>query len=295
MKTVLVLASMVSVAEADCHLNAAYKHLSASGTIPSVTTISDACCDDLQTQITKFFKNPDTSPQDSTFLSPQEKGQLMQDCQSFAMYMQQWQQDHANMPPGVIAASLPAGFKFKESVSGGGATACSLHASLGAASVSCDIPESTTISTECCDAVQGTIDQPPSPRTGQELQQDLMTKCQSVMMWGQQRLGKVGPPPQDGPGASLRYLSRALPAGMSCTEKTGSGMAGNMLNAILEIVEVSGRSDTQELEAQPASSSFLPTIFVAGTAGALGGLLAFFALSKVSSKPQRVPLISDDA
>jgi len=294
MKTALVLASLVSVAAADCHLNAEYKHLSASGTIPSVTTISDACCDDLQSQITKFFANPPSDSDSPPQASPQEQSQLMQDCQSFAMYMQQWQQGHANMPPQMAAASLPAGFKFKESVGDGGATACSLHASLGAASVSCDIPESTTISTECCDAVQGTIDQPPSPQMGQQLQQDLMTKCQSVMMWGQQLMGKVGPPP-DGPKASLNYLSKALPAGMSCTEKTGSGMSGRMLNAILEMVEISGRSDMQELETQPASSSLLPTIFVAGAAGALGGLVAFFAVSRVSSKPDRVSLISDDA
>jgi len=202
--------------------------------------------------------------------------------------------------------SPPPDFKFKESVSGGGATACSLHAEISLfglppyGSVACDIPESTTISTECCDAVQKVLDlPPPSPSI---MYDDMLTKCQSVMMWEKQRMGSVGTPPPGGPGATLEYMMKALPAGMSCTEKMhpagfphGSGMAGSMLNAILHIAEISGRSDVQELEAQPASSSLLPTIFVAGIAGSLGGLVAFFAVSKLSYKPQRVALISDDA
>merc|ERR1712032_1016175 len=92
-------------------------------------------------------------------MGPQEQQKVMMDCGSFVGYMMIWQQTHAEMSPMQKMESLPPGFKFKESVNGGGATGCSLHASLGAASVTCDIPESTTISTECCDVVQGIVDE----------------------------------------------------------------------------------------------------------------------------------------
>jgi len=272
----------------------------------------------MQTMLTKAFDVPGANSFALHGPNEQAQGEFMQNCQSFATYMQQYAvkqlpPDLKGAPMGdsamgdsvIIAAlegRLPAGFKFKESVSGGGAIGCTLHKSMRGYPVSCDIPESTTISTECCDVLQknGLSQGPSDPQERQALQQDAMTKCQSVMMWGQQQMGRVGPLPDvrqgyGGPEAALTYMSKALPAGMSCTEKTGSGMSGRMLNAILEMVEISGRSDMQELEAQPASSSLLPTIFVAGAAGALGGLVAFFALSKVSSKPQRVSLISDDA
>jgi len=265
----------------------------------------------MHTLLTKAFDVPGANSFALHGPNEQAQGEFMQNCQSFATYMQQYavkgapELKGAPMGDSVIIAALggrlPAGFKFKESVSGGGAIGCTLHKSMRGYPVSCDIPESTTISTECCDWFQKNGFQGPSdPQERQALQQDAMTKCQSVMMWGQQQMGRVGPLPDvrqgyGGPEAALTYMSKAVPAGMSCTEKTGSGVSGRMLNAILEMVEISGRSDMQELEAQPASSSLLPTIFVAGAAGALGGLVAFFALSKVSSKPQRVSLISDDA
>lgn len=292
MKTAFVLATMVSMAAADCHLSGEYKKLSVSATIPSVTTISDKCCVVVEKVVTKALNDPDKFAANGP--DPLYMQMMMQQCQSFVGYMQQWVQEHQGQPPPMMVASLPAGFEFKESEAGDEAPACTLHAAMGAASVSCDIPASTTITSECCDGVQGIISQPPSPQEGQQLQQELMMKCQSVMQWGQQRFGEAGPPPQGPPSASLDWLSKILPAGMSCTESTG-GPSSIMLNAILKVVEISERSDMQELGSQPASSSLLPTIFVAGTAGAIGGLVAFFAVSKLSSKPQRVSLISDDA
>jgi len=285
MKTILAAAAMVSMAAADCQLSGSYQDLSLSATIPSVTTVSAACCDDMQQVVTNFFNSPDTPPADDDL---NEKGK--QDCQSFA----EWMRENGPKSP-MEVASFPSGFEFKESVSGAGATACTLHKSMGDASVSCDIPESTTISSDCCDAVQGTIDQLPSPQEGQELQQDLMTKCQSVVMFGEQLMGKLGPPPREGPpSAKLDYIAKALPAGMSCTEKTVSGASSSMLAAILSFVENSQQSEPQELEARPTSSLLL-TIFVAGTAGVVGGLLAFIAASKLSRKSERVVLISDNA
>jgi hypothetical protein len=293
MKTAFVLATMVSMAAADCHFSGEYKKLSVSATIPTVTTISESCCAVLESVITNALKDPDRFARVGP--GPVYSNMIQHECQSFVAYMQQWVMQHQGQPPPKMVASLPAGFEFKESEAGDEAPACTLHASMGPTSVSCDIPASTTITSDCCDGVQEIIAQPPSPQEGQQLQQELMTKCQSVVQWGQQRFGKVGLPKghTKSPSSLLKWLSKILPAGMSCTE--GTGPSNIMLNAILKVVEISKRSDMQELGAQPASSSLLPTIFVAGTAGALGGLVAFFAVSKLSSKPQRVSLISDDA
>jgi len=269
MKTALALAALVSMVTADCDISASHKTLSATCTFPG-DTIDDACCAKAQAQVNTILGNLDVPPS-----------------------QEDW----------VQCFGQPAPAKCTESVAGGGETGCTLDAAFPGFDVTCAIPKSTTISPACCAALQSTVEY-----KGDSLDQRFMSagqqNCQSVIAWGQKRMGDLGPPPQAEAGGPaplmsndmVNYVSKALPAGLSCTEdkkETPSGLSHLILNAVLT---VSGRKNVAELEAQPtASSPLIPMIAVAGAAGALGGLVAFVAVSKASSKSQRVPLISDDA
>jgi len=61
------------------------------------------------------------------------------------------------------------------------------------------------------------------------------------------------------------------------------------------IFKSSGDAATALEEKRATSSSLFPTVAVAVAAGALGGLVSFFAFLKGTSKANRVSLISDDA
>lgn len=290
MKAVLVLVSLMSTVTADdCSIHGSYGDMSASCLIPSVTTISKSCCTQLQDKLDGFF-----SGRQPWGTRPSQE--MIQDCASFEQYVQNKRDQMMREDKRGLIEMLkatPDGFDCKEVVVGGGDTACSLHAQAGDFSVKCDIPESTTISSDCCDTIQHTIDQPPSPQEGQALQKDVMTKCKSVIQWGMQRMQSLGPPPPEGE-EMLKWWSQALPAGLSCTEKTTSGMSHSIVKAILTNFV---HEDAGALESQSAASSSLsiPMVAVAGLAGAVGGLIVFFMISKASSKSHRVPLISEDA
>jgi len=267
MKTGLALASLVSMVAAGCDLSASYKTLSATCTVSHSAGISDDCCDFAQALVTKTVNNLDAPP------SEQDQAKMEQMCPT-------------------LVHSQPDGIKCTESVTGGGETACSLHVNAPGLSISCAIPEETTISSDCCDALQSTCDE-KRDSLPQRIGQTMMMKCPSVMAWTQERMASLGPKPGEAstPKEKLDYAVKALPVGLSCTEDRRSGLSQTIINAILM------RNNDAELESQPTASSpsLIPMIAVAGAAGVLGGLVAFFAASKASSKSQRAILISDDA
>jgi len=109
-----------------------------------------------------------------------------------------------------------------EKITGGGKSACGLHAKVGKLGVACEIPEETTISSKCCSDIQGAIDkglahERPTPQEQHEAQQ----ACQSLQMYGMQHMPH-GPPPRN-PEEKAKKIIDALPGGLSCTETVSGG------------------------------------------------------------------------
>jgi hypothetical protein len=102
---------------------------------------------------------------------------------------------------------------------------CILKGGLGKLDVTCSIPKSTTISSKCCNSMQGMIDkvkpgEPPEPPTPEE-QQALMMHCQSFQMYVMQRMPHGTPP--ESPEEEANMIINALPDGLSCTETVAGG------------------------------------------------------------------------
>jgi hypothetical protein len=101
---------------------------------------------------------------------------------------------------------------------------CVLKGGLGKLDVTCSIPKSTTISSKCCNTMQGMIDkaeldqesEPPTP----EEQQALMMHCQSFQMYVMQHV-PYGTPKN--PEEQANMIINALPDGLSCTETVAGG------------------------------------------------------------------------
>merc|ERR1740139_1329971 len=113
--------------------------------------------------------------------------------------------------------ALPDGLSCTETIQGGGEAGCELHAAEGKLGVTCEIPQETTISSECCSAIQDGIDKAQSsveagadPAPGDMNQ--AMQQCQSFEHYMQQ----VMPQPHSGPVNPMQVIN-SLPGGLSCT------------------------------------------------------------------------------
>jgi len=253
MKTGLLTAVMVSMVAADCEIQAAANGVSATCTIPEATTISEACCKGVQAGVTKMFANLDVPPNQA------DEQAAMQECGSVMQYMQ------AHTPP---AGTLASGFKCTETVAGDGEIACTLSAPQDGFTATCQIPSSTTISSECCTTVQNAINDyppavaPPPP----SVQNDIMGKCQSVMAYAQEHFN-VGP-------LFSTAMSKALPAGLSCTE--ANGLSHSVLDAIL-LVSGSKKTNLVSGSKTYSKAASLPSAAISVVAGAVGGAAAVVA------------------
>jgi len=254
MKTGLLTAVMVSMVAADCEIQAAANGVSATCTIPEATTISEACCKGVQAGVTKMFANLDVPPNQA------DEQAAMQECGSVMQYMQ------AHMPP---AGTLASGFKCTETVAGDGEIACTLSAPQDGFTATCQIPSSTTISSECCTTVQNAINDyppavaPPPP----SVQNDIMGKCQSVMAYAQEHFNNVGP-------LFSKATRKALPAGLSCTE--ANGLSHSVLDAIL-LVSGSKKTNLVSGSKTYSKAASLPSAAISVVAGAVGGAAAVVA------------------
>jgi len=257
MKTGLLTAVMVSMVAADCEIQAAANGVSATCTIPEATTISEACCKGVQAGVTKMFANLDVPPNQA------DEQAAMQECGSVMQYMQ------AHMPP---AGTLASGFKCTETVAGDGEIACTLSAPQDGFTATCQIPSSTTISSECCTTVQNAINDyppavaPPPP----SVQNDIMGKCQSVMAI----INNVGPCSAEARKEGVACWRKALPAGLSCTE--ANGLSHSVLDAIL-LVSGSKKTNLVSGSKTYSKAASLPSAAISVVAGAVGGAAAVVA------------------
>jgi TM2 domain-containing membrane protein YozV len=215
-----LLVVLVSAARADeCTLAGSFGKLDVSCSIPSAAEISSKCCAGIQAGIKKGLAHQRPTPQ--------EQQELMQECQSFQMYVMQ------HMPHGPpphspqqrfqqVINALPDGLTCTEKITGGGESGCGVHASVGKLGVKCAIPKETTISPQCCSDIQAGIDmgmahQQPTPQWKQKTMQD----CQSFQMYAMQHMPR-GPPPHN-PEERMNTVINALPGGLSCTETISGG------------------------------------------------------------------------
>merc|ERR1711865_1084725 len=128
--------------------------------------------------------------------SPTEKQQIMHECQSFQMYvMQHMQHLPANTadPQGFHALmnALPSGLTCAEAIQGGGESACAIQAKQGKLAVTCEIPEETTITSQCCSGIQGEIDNDlahPALASAENTPRDVTQNCQSFIEYQRQHM-----------------------------------------------------------------------------------------------------------
>merc|ERR1711957_538616 len=129
-------------------------------------------------------------------LTPQQQQHAAMECQSFQQYVM------GRMPQGIpprdpversqrMIEALPDGLICTETIQGGGESGCELHAAEGKLGVTCEIPQETTISSECCSAIQDGIDKAQSsveagadPAPGD--MNEAMQQCQSFEHYVQQ-------------------------------------------------------------------------------------------------------------
>lgn len=291
MKVAMVAALVTSVAIADhCQLDAKQGKLKATCSIPSATTITSGCCSAIQNAIDKAEAHEQPTPQDHQ--------EAMMQCQSFQNYMMQRVQSVGPAPrhPGPqtgllpdytvkIFNAMPDGLKCTESIEGDDESVCKLNAATGKLGVSCEIPSSTTITSDCCNTLQNTIDKKMThEQPDQRDQQEFMMKCHSFVQWGQKNM--------HGPPMSLQGLSE-LPGGLNCMEIINGGdlmslyANGTILPAIS--FAVTSRADVTD------KVSTVPTA-VSGIAGFLaGGMLVagVYRYSKSQNANQQ-PLLTKE-
>ena len=147
-----------------------------------------------------------------------------------------------------VINALPSGLTCTETIKGGGETACELHAKQGKLGVTCEIPKETTITSQCCSAIQGGIDRGQAHKmpTPQE-QQDTMQKCQSFQQYVMQRMPHSRP--------NVPAIIQSLPGGLSCTE-TISG--GDMLSLYANRTIISAISLAAGVGSKDVSDKALP-------------------------------------
>jgi len=222
----LLFAALVSVAIADnaCTLHAQTLHahvkkVELTCSIPSATMISPECCGAMQGLIDKGANE--------VLPSQQEQLEAMHSCSAFAMYVENHMpQDPAqvNTPEGLnrVLNTLPDGLSCTETVSGEGESACGLHAQQGKLGVTCEVPASTTITSECCSAVQSAIDTSlKMEQLSPQQMEEGSRACQGFVAYVSQHTPQV--PPGATPAEQFEETSNSLPGGLTCTEAISGG------------------------------------------------------------------------
>jgi hypothetical protein len=264
----------------DCTLSGSYDKLDVTCTIPSVTDISPECCSLIQTDINKDLPGEQRP-------SRHDKQELMQKCKSFQSYVDK-HAPHGGSPSTRIKA-LPDGLTCTEKIRGAGETACKLHAAVGKLAVTCEIPKETTITSECCSAMQSGLDKGEKTafehiNTPQE-EQELTQKCESFRAYGKQHQ------PRGYAMFNPKLVIESLPGGLSCTETTSGGdmlsayAKGTVMSAISLAAGVGNKdiSDSLVAVSRVAPSSVAP--ICVGIAGFLaGGMLVAGAFLRYSKK-----------
>jgi len=226
MKTLLfaVLAS-VAIADNACTLHAQTLHahvkeVELTCSIPGATMISPECCGALQGLIDKRAKEE--------LPSQQEQQEAMHSCLAFAMYVMGHipQDPLVDGPPDFVRVvnALPDGLSCTETVSGEGEgeSACGLHAQQGKLGVTCEVPASTTITSECCSALQSAIDASQNMEELSPQQQEEGNKaCQGFSAYIDQH--KPWVPPSATPAEEFEEVSNSLPGGLTCTATISGG------------------------------------------------------------------------
>lgn len=263
-----MLASAV-VAE-ECSLSSTEGDLEVSCSIPITSDFTSECCSATQNINDKMAMHE--------MPTPQEKMATMQACQRFQMSLVK----HGDNPVSVIQ-NLPEGMTCTETILGGGATACELKARLfDRLSVTCEIPEETTITSGCCNAIQDGIDnyehhEPPTREWIESAKQE----CASLHTYVMQHMPH-GPPPRSEQEASMKIIS-SLPSGLSCTE-TISGDEELSLYAnrtLFSAIALASGVGTEEFSHEKGSISPL----VSGVAGFFaGGMFVAGALFRYSKR-----------
>jgi len=280
----LVLAMLPLVASADdCILKGGFAKLEVTCTIPSVTQISSECCSNIQGAI-------DDSSADQEPPSPEEQQKMQQECMDFQMYVMGLAPREPQPQDPVEAAlwainALPDGLKCTEKIAGAAKSACQLHTKFGKLESTCEIPEETTITPECCDAVQGSLDKADKADDMSELQdvgmeeaQETMAACASVQAYGQEHM--PAPAPDASPPEQAAAIIDSIAPGTSCTQAISGGDRLSTLakNTVLSKIALAAgvvKHAGNEVSAMP--------LVGAGVVGFLaGGLIVTGVLSRFS-------------
>lgn len=287
----LVLAMLPLVASADdCILKGGLAKLEVTCTIPSVTEISSECCSNIQGAI-------DASSADQEPPSPAEQQKMQQECMDFQMHMMGLMPQGPEPEDPVKAAlwaidALPDGLKCTEKIAGAGKSACQLHSKFGKLESTCEIPEETTITPECCDVVQGSLD-----KADEQVQEDpsmgelqgagmqqagpVLAACESFQTWLQEH--QPQPAPNASPEEAATTIIDSFAPGSSCAQAISGGDRLSLIakNAILSKIALAagvGKRASDEVSTMP--------LVAAGIVGFLaGGLIVTGVLSR-SSKGQ---------
>lgn len=284
----LLLAMLPLAVSADaCTLQAGFAKLEMSCSIPASTQISSECCGSVQSMIDESLAH-----QQNWQPSQAEQQTLQQNCMNFMMYVM----THAPQgpPPNdpveqakVFINALPDGLQCTEKIKGAGRPACALHAKFEKLEETCEIPEETTITSECCDAVQGGIDTglkylpgqaPPAEQNA--VATKVMSACQSVAAYAQEHQPVV--PAGASPQEQARLVINSVAPGTSCTQAISGGDMLSLFakNAIISNIALAagvGGNVSREASSMP--------LLAAGIAGFLaGGLIVAGVLSRSSKR-----------
>lgn len=296
----LIVASIVTIAAAKkprCILKANKWDVHVRCKFPDATKISDDCCEEMNIVIGKSIETVPPTPPDR-----EARTRLASKCGDFINYVMgqsgpimeaQSETDKLN----AVAAALPENMKCLEWIGKRDETktGCSLHKrighkDIGHVEVECAIPEETTITEECCLAVQTGIDSIKSlddkPQDGKEVE----SKCASVVEWGVAKKQTVAPDisKAGNMSAKIEIVLKALPSGLSCVESAvAASPSAAMYQAFLlmskgqQLLQMSTKNEVTS----PRTPSLFFVAIVAGLSGGLVSALVFFAMSKTRRSP----------
>jgi len=219
----------------------------------------------------------------------------MQECQSFQQYVMQHmpnaQAMHSHTPQGrddALINALPSGLTCTEAIQGGGESACALQAKQGKLAVTCEIPEETTITSQCCSDIQGLIDNdlahphqrltaPASCSSFGEYQRQHMPHAVTNHQHANQQGFSMG--------LNVSAVIQSLPGGLSCTETINGG---DMLSLYAKRTFISAISLAAGVGSKDVSdkASAMPYV-LSGIVGFLAGGLVVAGASLRYSKKDR--------
>jgi len=282
---------LASVAIADdCALSALHETLEVNCKIPGSTTITSECCSGIQNAINQG--NQGEQP------SPTEQQQIMQECQSFQQYVMQHMpnaQASSASPQGrddALINALPSGLTCTEAIQGGGESACALQAKQGKLAVTCEIPEETTITSQCCSDIQGQIDNELAhPEHVSTRGSPAPASCSSFGEYQRQHMPHAVTNHQHANqqgfsmGLNVSAVIQSLPGGLSCTETINGG---DMLSLYAKRTFISAISLAAGVGSKDVSdkASAMPYV-LSGIVGFLAGGLVVAGASLRYSKKDR--------